>query len=473
MRILKADEGALSRLRARLVSGETLAQIAGDLGLGEHLRLGPGELKTGGFRRASILADALEALLGAIFLDSGFDAAAAAVARIMGPRMSDLPAAGLLKDPKTRLQEALQAHGLALPVYTLTGVAGDPHVQSFTVSCEIPILETRGRGRGRQPPPCGAIGRREIVRTAAARNAEAGMSEPKFHAGHVAIVGRPNVGKSTLVNALVGRKVSIVTAKPQTTRHRILGVVNRPEAQLVLVDTPGLHESTRRVMNQYMNRVAISSSQDADVILFVIEAMQFTDEDEWVWERVRGLKQPLFLVINKVDRVFPKEQMLPFLEEMTQRIPASGIIPISALQSDNLDRLVDLIGSRLPVSPPLFASDVVTDRDEPFHAAEIVREKLTLKLREELPYGINVQIERFADENNRIMINAVIWVERAGQKAIVIGQGGERLKEIGRLARIELNDLWQRSVHLELWVKVKENWADSEMALRQFGYDTL
>jgi GTP-binding protein Era len=289
------------------------------------------------------------------------------------------------------------------------------------------------------------------------------MNDPKFRAGHVAIVGRPNVGKSTLVNALVGRKVSIVTAKPQTTRHRILGVVNRPDVQLVLVDTPGLHESTRRVMNQYMNRVAISSSQDADVILFVIEAMRFTDEDLWVWERVRGLKQPLFLVVNKVDRVFPKEQLLPFLEDMTQRVPVSGIIPISALASDNLERLVDLVGSRLPLSPQLFAPDVVTDRDEPFHAAEIVREKLTLKLREELPYGINVQI----------MINAVIWVERAGQKAIVIGQGGERLKEIGRLARIELNDLWQRSVHLELWVKVKENWADSEMALRQFGYDTL
>jgi GTPase len=299
------------------------------------------------------------------------------------------------------------------------------------------------------------------------------MSATKFRAGHVAIVGRPNVGKSTLVNALVGRKVSIVTAKPQTTRHRILGVVNRPDSQLVLVDTPGLHESTRRVMNQYMNRVAISSSQDADILLFVIEALRFTDEDEWVWERVRGLKQPLFLVINKVDRVFPKDLLLPFLDEMAQRVPASGIVPISALQSDNLEVLVELVGSRLPVAPPLFAADVLTDRDEPFHAAEVVREKLTLKLREELPYGINVQIERFADEDGRIMINAVIWVERAGQKAIVIGQGGERLKEIGRLARIELNDLWQRSVHLELWVKVKENWADSEMALRQFGYTSL
>jgi len=299
------------------------------------------------------------------------------------------------------------------------------------------------------------------------------VSASTFRAGHVAIVGRPNVGKSTLVNALVGRKVTIVAPKPQTTRHRILGVVNRPDAQLVLVDTPGLHESARRVMNQYMNRVAISSSQDADVILFVIEAMRFTDEDSWVWDRVRGLKQPLFLIVNKVDRVFPKGQLLPFLEQMTERIPASEIVPVSALESDNLDRLVELVGARLPVSPPLFAPDVLTDRDEPFHAAEIVREKLTLKLREELPYGINVQIERFAEENGRIMINAVIWVERAGQKAIVIGQGGERLKEIGRLARIELNDLWQRSVHLELWVKVKENWADSEMALRQFGYDTL
>ncbi len=299
------------------------------------------------------------------------------------------------------------------------------------------------------------------------------MSGAPFHSGLVAIVGRPNVGKSTLVNALVGRKVSIVAPKPQTTRHRIQGVVNRPDAQLVLVDTPGLHESTRRVMNQYMNRVAISSSQDADIIVFVIEAMRFTEEDQWVWDRVRGLKQPLFLAVNKVDRVYAKEQLLPFLEDISLRVPASEVVPISAQSGDNLGRLADLIGARLPVSPPLFAADVLTDRDEPFHAAEIVREKLTLKLREELPYGINVQIERFADEGGRILINAVIWVERAGQKAIVIGQGGQRLKEIGRLARIELNDLWQRSVHLELWVKVKENWADSEMALRQFGYDKL
>ncbi|MDE2347436.1 MAG: GTPase Era [Gammaproteobacteria bacterium] len=299
------------------------------------------------------------------------------------------------------------------------------------------------------------------------------MSGPPFHCGYVAIVGRPNVGKSTLVNALVGRKVSIVAPKPQTTRHRILGVVNREAAQLVLVDTPGLHSTARRVMNQYMNRVAISSSQDADVLLYVVEAMRFTEEDRWVWDRVRGLKQPLILVVNKVDEVVPKDRLLPFLEDMAQNIPASAVVPISAQNGENLERLVELTASRLPLRPPMFAPDVVTDRDEPFHAAEVIREKLTLKLREELPYGINVQIERFAEEDSRIIINAVIWVERAGQKAIVIGQRGERMKEIGRLARIELVDLWQRSVHLELWVKVKENWADSEMALRQFGYDRL
>ncbi|NNM61946.1 MAG: GTPase Era [Steroidobacteraceae bacterium] len=297
------------------------------------------------------------------------------------------------------------------------------------------------------------------------------MNKTPFRCGFVAIVGRPNVGKSTLVNALVGRKVSIVAPKPQTTRHRILGLVNRPQAQLVLVDTPGLHSTARRIMNQYMNRVAISSSRDADVLLFVIEALRFTHEDEWVWERVRGMKQPLIVVVNKVDRVHPKDRLLPFLEDIAARIPASAIVPISAQTGDNLEPLVELVGSRLPEGPPAFAPEVLTDRDEPFHASEVIREKLTLSLREELPYGINVQIERFVEEEGRLIVNAVIWVERAGQKAIVIGQRGERLRDIGRLARIELADLWQRSVHLELWVKVRENWADNEMALKQFGFE--
>jgi GTP-binding protein Era len=297
------------------------------------------------------------------------------------------------------------------------------------------------------------------------------VSSAPFRCGYVAIVGRPNVGKSTLVNALVGRKVSIVAPKPQTTRHRILGIVNRPSSQLVLIDTPGLHSGARRVMNQYMNRVAISSSRDADAILFVVEALRFEAEDAWVWERVRGLKQPLIVVVNKIDGVQPRERLLPFLESLTDRIPASAIVPISARTAVNLDRLVEVLSGRMPEGPPAFPPDVLTDRDEAFHAAEVIREKLTLKLREELPYGLNVQIERFADDDGRRVVNAVIWVERGGQKAIVIGQRGERLKEIGRLARIELVDLWQRPVHLELWVKVKENWADSEAALKQFGYE--
>jgi len=220
-----------------------------------------------------------------------------------------------------------------------------------------------------------------------------------------------------------------------------------------------------------MNRVAISSSRDADAILFVVEALRFEAEDAWVWERVRGLKQPLIVVVNKIDGVQPRERLLPFLESLTDRIPASAIVPISARNAVNLDRLVEVLSGRMPEGPPAFPPDVLTDRDEAFHAAEVIREKLTLKLREELPYGLNVQIERFADDDGRRVVNAVIWVERGGQKAIVIGQRGERLKEIGRLARIELVDLWQRPVHLELWVKVKENWADSEAALKQFGYE--
>ena len=297
------------------------------------------------------------------------------------------------------------------------------------------------------------------------------MSAAPYRCGFVAIVGRPNVGKSTLVNALVGRKVSIVAPKPQTTRHRILGVVTRPASQLVLIDTPGLHAGARRVMNQYMNRVAIGSSRDADAVLFVVEALKFGAEDEWVWDRVRGWKQPLIVVVNKIDGIGPRERLLPFLEMLTDRISASAIVPVSARTGENLDRLGELLAGRMPEGPPAFPPDVLTDRDEPFHAAEVIREKLTLNLREELPYGLSVQIERFGDEDGRSVIHAVIWVERGGQKAIVIGQRGERIKEIGRLARIELVDLWQRPVHLELWVKVKENWADSEAALKQFGYE--
>jgi len=304
---------------------------------------------------------------------------------------------------------------------------------------------------------------------AGARN----TSQPAPHrCGFAAIVGRPNVGKSTLLNALIGTKVSIVAPKPQTTRHRILGILSRPTAQIVFVDTPGIHAQARRVMNQYMNRSALSSLDDADLLLFVVEALVWTEDDERVLERVRRSGRAVLAIVNKVDRVHDKPRLLPFIEELSRRADFKAIVPVSAEKRDNLGKLPELIERLLPESPPLFPTDQVTDRSERFLAAEIIREKLTWRLREELPYGLTVEIERFEEEGDRVLIGAVVWVERTGQKAIVIGAGGERLKEIGRLARLELNELLHKSVHLELWVKVKENWADSEQALRSFGYES-
>jgi GTP-binding protein Era len=296
---------------------------------------------------------------------------------------------------------------------------------------------------------------------------------PEGHrAGFAAIVGRPNVGKSTLLNALLGSKVSIVTAKPQTTRHRILGLLNRPDYQLALVDTPGIHDGHRRMLNQYMNRSATASLDDADVIVFVVEAMRWTDEDERVLLRVKRAGRPAVLVINKVDRAKPKSRLLPYVEEIAKRHEFSAVVPLSALKQDNLARLPDVIGALLPEGPPMFPAEQVTDRSDRFRAAEIVREKLTMRLQEELPYGLAVEIERMEDlEDGRLAVNAVIWVERPGQKAIVIGEAGALLKEVGRAARLDLNRLFGRRVHLELWVKVKENWADSAAALRSFGYE--
>jgi GTPase len=289
--------------------------------------------------------------------------------------------------------------------------------------------------------------------------------------GFAAIVGRPNVGKSTLLNALLGRKISIVSPKPQTTRHRILGILTRPEAQVIFVDTPGLHAGARRAMNRHMNRAALASLQDADVNVFVVEALRWTDEDQRVLDELLKQDRPIILVLNKADKVFPKERLLPFIEELNRRARFAEVVPLSALKRSNLEQLPGTIARYLPESPPHFPEDQLTDRSEQFQAAEIVREKLTLRLRQELPYGLTVVIEQFKEEEGRLLINAVIWVERSGQKAIVIGHGGEQLKEVGRSARLEMTELFKLPVHLELWVKVKENWSDNESALRQLGYE--
>ena len=301
------------------------------------------------------------------------------------------------------------------------------------------------------------------------------MNEPQaagHRCGFAAIVGRPNVGKSTLLNALLGQKISIVSPKPQTTRHRILGILTRPQAQVIFVDTPGLHAGARRAMNRHMNRAALASLQDADVNLFVVEALRWTDEDQRVLDELVKQDRPIVLVLNKADKVFPKERLLPFIDELNRRAQFAEVVPLSALKRSNLEQLPATIARYLPESPAHFPEDQLTDRSQQFQAAEIVREKLTLRLRQELPYGVTVVIEQFKEEDGRLLINAVIWVERSGQKAIVIGNAGEQLKEVGRAARLEMVERFKRPVHLELWVKVKENWSDNETALRQLGYES-
>lgn len=298
------------------------------------------------------------------------------------------------------------------------------------------------------------------------------MSGAPHRAGAVALVGRPNVGKSTLLNALIGQKLSIVSPKPQTTRHRIVGVLTRPEFQITFLDTPGLHTRSERRLNQVMNRAALGTLAEADLLVFVADATRWTGEDEAALARVRESGQPALLVVNKLDRVRPRERLLPLLEQLAAKHPFLEIVPISALRFDNVDRLVEVIAGHLPEGPPLWPADQVTDRSERFLAAEVIREKLTRVLREELPYGLTVEIEAWTEEGaDRLLLNAVIWVEREGQRRIVIGEGGEMLKQVGQAARLELNELLGRRVHLELWVKIRENWADNEAALRQFGYD--
>ncbi len=291
--------------------------------------------------------------------------------------------------------------------------------------------------------------------------------------GLVAVIGRPNVGKSTLINAVMGRKVSIVTAKPQTTRHRILAVHTGPDAQVIFVDTPGLHRKAGKAMNRLMNRAAAAALADADLVLFVSDATRWTSEDDDVLKRLKTTKTPVIALLNKVDRVHPKEKLLDAIALMSARYGFAEIVPVSALKGDNLDELMTLIPRFLPASPPLFPDDMHTDRSREFHAAETIREKLTLQLHQELPYGLTVQVERFVEEDDRgITINAIIWVERDSQKGIVVGKNGSVLKKVGRAARLELAQQLGRPVYLELWVKVKTNWADSEKDLLSLGYDT-
>ena len=289
--------------------------------------------------------------------------------------------------------------------------------------------------------------------------------------GYAAIIGRPNVGKSTLLNHILGQKISITSRRPQTTRHRILGIKTTPEAQVIYVDTPGLHRAGKRAMNRYMNRVAASAIKDVDVALFVVEGLRWTIEDQDVLDRLKKEAVPVILVVNKVDKISDKETLLPHFQKVSGYMDFVQIIPISARHGINIEALEQEILRLLPIAPHMYPEDQVTDRSERFLAAELVREKLTRRLGQEVPHSLTVSIEQFSAENDIINITALIWVEKQGQKSIVIGKEGGVLKEVGTQARQDMERIFDSKVFLTLWVKVKEGWSEDERALRSLGYD--
>lgn len=289
--------------------------------------------------------------------------------------------------------------------------------------------------------------------------------------GYVALVGRPNVGKSTLLNHLLGQKISITSRKPQTTRHRVLGIKTEDAVQIIYVDTPGLHKHAPKAINRYMNQTASHAMLDVDVVVFVVDRTRWTDEDEWVLEKLRAVQCPVILALNKVDLLEDKAKLLPILQEYGQKFPFAEIFPLSALRGHNLPDLEAAIVQLLPQNPHFFPEDQLTDRSERFLAAELVREKVMRQLGEEVPYEITVEVESFQEQRGVLHIHALILVERDGQKKIVIGTDGERIRQIGEEARRDMEKLFGHKIMLKLWVKVKSGWSDDERALRSLGYN--
>lgn len=290
-------------------------------------------------------------------------------------------------------------------------------------------------------------------------------------AGYVALIGRPNVGKSTLLNRLVGQKLSIVSRRPQTTRHQILGIKTTAQAQIAYVDTPGIHQHrVSRALNRYLNKAASSALLGVDVAVWLIDGRGVRDDDQLIWDKLGEAAVPTVLAINKVDLLADKKALLPVIDQASRSYPLTAIVPVSALEGTNLDRLEQVIIEHLPESPLIFPEDQLTDKPMRFFAAEIVREKLFYYLGDEVPHQLTVEIEAFKEEKGLARIYAVIWVERPGQKKIVIGKHGELLKRAGQRARLELEEFLGLRVYLNLWVKVKPGWSDDERALKQLGY---
>ncbi|MEC5209917.1 GTP-binding protein Era [Psychrobacter sp. PL15] len=303
-----------------------------------------------------------------------------------------------------------------------------------------------------------------------------------FKAGYVAIVGRPNVGKSTLMNHMLGQKLSITSRKPQTTRHRIHGILSNDEMQAVFVDTPGIHRNEVRAINERMNKAAVSALVDVDLVLFVVDSDQWRDDDLLVLQKIGSTDLNVVLVINKADTLKDKGTLLPLIETFSDSFDFADIVPVSALKNQNLDRLQEVIASHLPVATPIYDTEQITDRSERFLASEIIREKIMRSAGDEVPYDLTVQIDEFKDEAAHndpktgrprkacTFIDATIYVERSGQKAIVIGDKGQRIKQVGMDARKDMELLFGKKIMLTLWVKIKRGWSDDERALTSLGY---
>lgn len=288
--------------------------------------------------------------------------------------------------------------------------------------------------------------------------------------GFVAIVGRPNVGKSSLLNAILGKKISITCFKPQTTRHQILGIKTEGDIQTVYVDTPGIHLGSKKALNRHMNKVAHQALLDINVALFMVEALKWTEEDEYVCQLMQTLSCPVIVVINKIDLVKDKTQLLPFVKQLNEYLPNAIMLPISVKKHLQVPAIENLIHPHLPESAFYFPEDQTVNQTDKFHVAEIVREKLMHLLENELPYSLTVEIEKFDSQETIIHIHALIWVEREGQKGIVIGDKGMRLREVGIRARLDLERYFEKKINLKLWVKVKESWSDDMRALQSLGY---
>ena len=292
-----------------------------------------------------------------------------------------------------------------------------------------------------------------------------------FKCGFVSIVGRPNVGKSTLVNSILRNNISIVTRKPQTTRNRILGIYTMPEYQTIFVDTPGIHINEKKAINRVMNKTAINAMMDTNLNLFVCDSLYWSEEDEVVLNQLKNARSPSILLLNKIDLIHPKDKLLELISTLSNKHEFSEVIPIMAKNRDSLKSLLSIIPKYLPNSPQLYESEMITDRSRIFITSEKIREKLILQLNQEIPYGLSVEIDKFSEDTKQIRIDAMIWVEKNGQKGIVVGKEGSTLKKIGTSARLDLKNYFKKNIHLNLWVKVKSNWADSRKELISMGFE--